>query len=250
MFRVLVLVLVSLWSLETDSLNILFRQKEVIKQIQKYGVHHPDQDHHTDARPSYCKVSVQKTNIAQGQDLKFIQRGIGKCAKVQSLSSSEEDQPSSCPSHHLCLASKSQLHDISTISGIITASSAVHCTCVDPSQACRRVSSFHTYHAGSYYKTTMDVGRCVGTCAKGQKTCKAVSTTTISVNGPNGAQCVKKITKCACTRTCYRVSHKQLFRTRQFDKTTNSNRTVYRVIDVGKCSGQCYKKRPSSCIYW
>ncbi|XP_062520826.1 uncharacterized protein LOC134195762 isoform X2 [Corticium candelabrum] len=85
----------------------------------------------------------------------------------------------------------------------------LECGC-QGSRLCRRHSMKQTFYKNSLYQKDIDVGRCLGPCssyAGAARSCRALKTTSTTINGPNGAQCVEVIKSCACSAQCYKKSH-------------------------------------------
>ncbi|CAL8113352.1 unnamed protein product [Orchesella dallaii] len=158
------------------------------------------------------------------------------------------------------------------------------CECVSlPQEGCQRISSMVKVNVDSPYERELDIGKCIGSCDDDSEhclSCRPVRNRTISVEGPNGAQCLNVIDECQCVGNCFRVRQflKVFDYTHVFEgpltndvngtviRTTNTNSSINgiprtmnesatepltKVIDIGRCSGSCSDvPLASKCLVW
>jgi len=120
------------------------------------------------------------------------------------------------------------------------------CDCVSlPQEGCQRISSMVKINVDSPYEKQVDIGSCLGSCdddsAEHCLSCRPVRNRTISVEGPNGAQCLNVIDECQCVGNCYRVRQflKIFDYTHVFEDTlaNDVNGTVIITVTNGSING-------------
>jgi len=84
------------------------------------------------------------------------------------------------------------------------------CECVKLPQECQRFSRPVRFHVDTPYEKILDLGQCIGSCDDisdhpSDLTCRPIRNRTVTVDGPNGAQCMRVIDECQCTGSCYRI---------------------------------------------
>ncbi|XP_042887949.1 uncharacterized protein LOC122263550 [Penaeus japonicus] len=95
-----------------------------------------------------------------------------------------------------------------TMEGSVSVSVTDECACQPRSHSCRRHPRRVTLHKDTPLQTTVDVGDCQGHCAH-ELGCKPIKTRTVTVEGPNGAECLTVVEQCGCEAACYRALHFQ-----------------------------------------
>ncbi|KAL9952908.1 hypothetical protein ACROYT_G040237 [Oculina patagonica] len=207
---------------------------------------------HGKGTTSICGLVSQEEHFGQGIDLQTVHRNVNHCriTSVQTTEKPDQRRGMPCNVPRMCVANESLVEEIALLEGLKQVTSALSCHCLDPRPRCHRQTNIRVFHWGTTYEKTVDVGQCVGSCNKGKKTCLPIASKTVNVKGPNGAHCVEKVLKCGCARNCRRVSFHQLYSITVFDEKIGANKTVEQVIDVGRCVGECSKRKKGRCLHW
>lgn len=71
-----------------------------------------------------------------------------------------------CSSDFHCRARVAKLERVSTLQGVRIIEAIDACDC-SPETSCRRESYIHYVHSGTPYQAVVDIGVCIGHCAKG-----------------------------------------------------------------------------------
>lgn len=84
------------------------------------------------------------------------------------------------------------------------------CECFNyTKQSCQRYPSRVKIHVDTPYEREVDVGQCLGSCDDNSSEnclfCLPVRNRSMSLEGPNGAQCLTVVDECKCVGECYRV---------------------------------------------
>jgi hypothetical protein len=62
------------------------------------------------------------------------------------------------------------------------------CDCAKVPSSCQKVSRHVKVHVDTPFETEVDMGACLGSCSP-DSSCRSVRNKSVSVEGPNGAQC-------------------------------------------------------------
>ncbi|XP_068224463.1 uncharacterized protein [Palaemon carinicauda] len=150
----------------------------------------------------------------------------------------------SCPLEgESCLPSSSRIEQVTTTAGVVSVTVTEECQCQSHPRNCRRQPRDVTLHKDTPLQTTIDVGDCQGHCSH-DLGCRATKTRSVSIEGPNGAECLSVIEECGCEASCYRTSHFE----HVYNYTDQDDPTV-EVIDVGTCTGECDTATSEVCVY-
>ncbi|KAM7443747.1 hypothetical protein ABFA07_007624 [Porites harrisoni] len=200
-----------------------------------------------------CGLVSETRHYGQGENLQVELRRVNFCriTHISSLTKAKEQHNGvPCSAPQMCVANQSLFEEVFLLDGHRESTSAVSCRCIDPRRSCYRVPNIQVLNWGTTYERAVDVGLCVGSCSRGTKACHAIDTKTVSIKGPNGAHCVQKIQRCGCVRGCYRASFRQIYTSTVFDAQTNRNKTLEKVVDIGRCNGECPKRNKQQCLHW
>nr|CAD7201123.1 unnamed protein product [Timema douglasi] len=148
----------------------------------------------------------------------------------------------SCPEDWMCTPSSSAVHRVSTLRGLQEFTVVEGCECRERPPICTRESSSLLLHPGTPYETRLDVGVCSGHCQLGG--CRPLRNKTVTVPGPNGAECHSVIEQCACAGSCYRTSYMETV----YDYV-DTDEPLVKEIDVGRCVGSCSGADTRKCVF-
>ncbi|KYN10934.1 Protein DVR-1 [Trachymyrmex cornetzi] len=156
-----------------------------------------------------------------------------------------------CSSDFHCRARAAKLERVSTLQGVRVIEAIDACDC-SPETSCRRESYIHYVHSGTPHQAVVDIGVCIGHCAK-DLGCKPVRNNTISAKGPNGDEIYQVVEKCGCAGHCYRMDHMETVLdysevTIKEGTNTTDVRPVTRQINVGQCVGTCPGNETETCL--
>ncbi|XP_042207675.1 uncharacterized protein LOC121856292 [Homarus americanus] len=160
------------------------------------------------------------------------------------LHSGQRRSQQSCPGEEeeMCAASAWRVERLVTTEGVVSVTVTEACECQPRPHSCRHHPRPVTLHKGTPLQTTVDLGHCQGHCYH-DLGCKAIKSRTVSVEGPNGAECVSVVEECGCQSSCYRASLYQ----HVYNYTTEDDPSV-QVIDVGTCTGECDIVQEDQCV--
>nr|XP_045585194.1 uncharacterized protein LOC123747203 [Procambarus clarkii] len=159
------------------------------------------------------------------------------------LNSGQQRGSPSCPEEEACTASESRVERLATTEGVVSVTVTEACQCQPRPHSCRRQPRPVTLHKGTPLQTTIDLGDCQGHCFH-ELGCKAIKSRTVSVEGPNGSECVSVVEECGCESSCYRAALYQHL----YNYTTPDEPTI-QVIDVGTCIGECDTMPEDHCVF-
>nr|CAD7423192.1 unnamed protein product [Timema monikensis] len=211
----------------------------------------------TESSRSTCCVRHEKhVTIGFGISGEMVQLDVGKCRKncrtshMESLqlskdlngSSMNEHLQQSCPEDWMCIPSSSAVQRVSTLRGLQEFTVVEGCECRERPPICTRESSSLLLHPGTPYETRLDVGVCSGHCQLGG--CRPLRNKTVTVPGPNGAECHSVIEQCACAGSCYRTSYMETV----YDYV-DTDEPLVKEIDVGRCVGSCSGADTRKCVF-
>nr|CAD7257443.1 unnamed protein product [Timema shepardi] len=74
--------------------------------------------------------------------------------------------------------------------------------------------------------------------------CRPLRNKTVTVPGPNGAECHSVIEQCACAGSCYRTSYMETV----YDYV-DTDEPLVKEIDVGRCVGSCSGADTRKCVF-
>ncbi|XP_076174020.1 uncharacterized protein LOC143149979 [Ptiloglossa arizonensis] len=215
-----------------------------------------------------CARHERMIDVGYGISGEIIQIDVGHCHKLCPRHILDDPGDASRPvvqrcfpeSH--CRPKAAKLERASTIRGVRVIEVIEACECTADS-SCRRESLTHLVHSGTPHQAVMDVGVCMGHCAK-DLGCKPVRNSTVSIKGPNGDEVYQVIEKCDCAGACHKMDNMETvldFSEVEIKDGTNTTdvRPVVRQINVGQCVGTCpgnekemcllrNKKEPSICV--
>ncbi|CAG2057449.1 unnamed protein product [Timema podura] len=148
----------------------------------------------------------------------------------------------SCPEDWMCVPSSSAVQRVSTLRGLQEFTVVEGCECRERPPICTRESSSLLLHPGTPYEMRLDVGVCSGHCQLGG--CRPLRNKTVTVPGPNGAECHSVIEQCACAGSCYRTSYMETV----YDYV-DTDEPLVKEIDVGRCVGSCSGADTRKCVF-
>ncbi|XP_063588778.1 uncharacterized protein LOC134765920 [Penaeus indicus] len=149
----------------------------------------------------------------------------------------------SCLGDEVCAPSAARMERVLTLEGSVSVSVTDECACQPRSHSCRRRPHRVTLHNDTPLQTTVDIGDCHGHCAH-ELGCKPIKTRTVTVEGPNGSECLTVVEQCGCEAACYRALHFQ-----QVYNYTDPDEPTVEMIDVGKCVGDCDSAPEETCVW-
>ncbi|KAK3875663.1 hypothetical protein Pcinc_019473 [Petrolisthes cinctipes] len=149
----------------------------------------------------------------------------------------------SCHEEEVCLPSAWRMEHFMTRQGQVSVTVTESCQCQVRAHSCRRQPRSVTLHKDTPLQTTLDLGNCQGHCSEDLE-CRATKSRSVSVEGPNGAECVSIVEECGCEASCYRATlYHHLY------NYTIMGSPQSQVIDVGTCVGECDNITPEDhCI--
>ncbi|XP_049775154.1 uncharacterized protein LOC126162594 [Schistocerca cancellata] len=183
---------------------------------------------------SCCSRRHKMQLVGEGLNGKPIKTDVGHCHKECSSTSDSLEliDEVACDAEWLCRPSASQLRRVWTRLGVREVSVVESCECVPRPPACTRLPHVLAVFPGTPFQEHIDVGTCHGHCHQGGG-CRASRTRTVSVAGPNGAQCHSVIEECSCAPACHRLAHFETV----YDYTGNASEPTVLEVDVGRCDG-------------
>ncbi|XP_064642523.1 uncharacterized protein LOC135496882 [Lineus longissimus] len=170
---------------------------------------------------------------------------VGACRKSCNprMANIVRDKRSSCSQSSPCEPSRVSQEEFHLVGGPVKFEAIDECKCRRKSGSCERISKVTVFRPGTPYETEVDVGDCSGQCRNGNG-CKPQRNRTVTVPGPNGAECIEVIEECACASECYRMS-----KTEVYLETDRDGRETTRRIDVGLCTGDCAEAETYQCVF-
>jgi len=150
--------------------------------------------------------------LQEGRSLASNEEDLDDVVEDSTLKLSTYKSKSSCLSS-TCLPTGIREETIFSLSGSHASHTVIEdCDCVNLPHRCQRVSFPVTFNVGTPFQKAVDVGRCLGSCkhnANHMETngmaCKVTRNRTLSIEGPNGMECVPVIDECECAAECFRV---------------------------------------------
>ncbi|XP_067009735.2 uncharacterized protein [Anabrus simplex] len=235
--------------------NDLNQQHQSVSDTSRCCVRHEKYEHIQHGLPDtvdvgHCRRSCRRSGM-----------------NVLSNHSGTEEKPETCPEDWLCRPASSHLQRVSTFRGIREVAVVDTCECRQKPAVCSREPYHMVVFPDTPYETRLDVGACVGHCHDGG--CKPVQSRSVSVAGPNGAQCYNVIEKCGCMGSCYRARQVELVYDYKVedenddnseddndsadgDESHHSLSPTPKEVDVGVCVGSCSRKSGGHCAdpFW
>ncbi|CAK9794903.1 hypothetical protein ANTQUA_LOCUS129 [Anthophora quadrimaculata] len=214
--------------------------------------------HREEVRQHVCCARHEKMiDVGYGISGEIIQIDAGHCRKLCPRHVLDDPGDASQPAVQRCFQEShcrpraAKLERVSTIQGVRVIEVTEACECT-PDSTCRRQSFTHRVNSATPYSSVMDVGVCVGHCAK-DLGCKPVRNSTVSISGPNGDEVYQVIEKCGCAGTCHKMDHMETvvdFSEVEIKDGTNTTdvRPVVREINVGQCVGSCPGNKTEMCL--
>ncbi|XP_031772863.1 uncharacterized protein LOC100871171 [Apis florea] len=214
--------------------------------------------HREEVRQHVCCARHERMiDVGYGISGEIIQIDAGHCRKLCPRHVLDDPGDASRPTVQRCFPEShcrpkaSKLERVSTIQGVRVIEVTEACECTSDS-SCRRESFTHLVHSGTPHQAVMDVGVCMGHCAK-DLGCKPVRNSTVSIKGPNGDEVYQVIEKCGCAGTCHKMDHMETvldFSEVEIKDGTNTTdvRPVVRQINVGQCVGTCPGNETEMCL--
>ncbi|XP_018340382.1 PREDICTED: uncharacterized protein LOC108747433 isoform X1 [Trachymyrmex septentrionalis] len=214
--------------------------------------------HSEEPRQHTCCARHEKMiEVGYGISGEVIQIDAGHCRKLCPRHVSDDPGDASrpavqkCSSDFHCRARAAKLERVSTLQGVRVIEAIDACDC-SPETSCRRESYIHYVHSGTPHQAVVDIGVCIGHCAK-DLGCKPVRNNTISAKGPNGDEIYQVVEKCGCAGHCYRMDHMETVLdysevTIKEGTNTTDVRPVIRQINVGQCVGTCPGNETETCL--
>ena len=153
-----------------------------------------------------------------------------------------------CDAHGECFPVRKKMERWHLLNGLVEAEVIDDCACAPPPDTCMRLPLIKIFHPNSPYERRVDVGKCGGTCFDSNTRCNAVANTTVSIETPNGERSIPVISKCGCTKTCYRAAYKEVYYEAMYNKSSRQMERHVKEIDVGSCVGGCDGVKRQKCV--
>ncbi|NP_001161631.1 pinhead-like protein precursor [Saccoglossus kowalevskii] len=205
-------------------------------------------------------------SIAVGYDVSGtqIELDIGECRRTcgphshgrlnrkesaQNVSWDRERSYHSCPRDLSCEPTRLKREKVHLVGDPVEYDVIENCACKPVPVVCRRRSQLVVLYPDSPHQTQIDVGSCEGHCSDGEGTvCRSTKNQTITVEGPNGKECVEIIDECSCESECYRVPYMQSYYEIVYDSVVNRTVQQHKEIDIGRCVGTCSTTNHLRCV--
>ncbi|KAK2710276.1 uncharacterized protein LOC136026886 [Artemia franciscana] len=157
------------------------------------------------------------------------------------LSLRRNDVFNSCLPGYTCSPSYAKLERYYTIDGALDVPIIDSCQCKKSLSDCGVADKPVLFFSGTPFEQFVNLGTCQADamCSE-DSTCVPTKNTTLSIEGPNGIQCVEVIEECGCRPSCYRASKlENIYDYTDVDIESDKVKPELQTIDIGICVGPC-----------